>query len=243
MCGPMDLNEHYRFWLHTRRPDCASYTQGEEVPRDATCARLRREKSSHRGIGERTALRELAATVVNQDFLEEISSLTGLEYLELGWPVTAIDLSPLTRLSHLQILKLDSPRNITDFTPLLKLPKLEHLFIENAKHAMDIEWVRPLKQQLKVFGIEGSMYTTQHIASLKPLEGFRLEALFLTNTQIRDQNLAPLRSMGSLKFLGTALNAPRAEFEALHSAQPQVKCDWFDPLMWVRFKDPKPPKS
>ena len=239
----MDLNEQYRFWLHKRRPECGSYARAEDVPSDATCARLRREKTSHRGIRDRTTLRELGVHAVNQDFLEEIGELAELEYLELGWPVTATDLAALTRLTELRILKIDSPRNITDFTPLLALPRLERLFIENAKHLADIDWLRPLRGQVKVLGIEGSMYTTQHIASLEPLEGFALEALFLTNTQIRDQDLAPLRSMNSLRFLGTALNAPRTEFDALHAAQPQLECAWFDPKMWIGFKDPKPPKA
>ena len=236
------LNEHYRFWLHTRHPDCGLFMRGEEVPLDATCAILSRDKNSHRGIEQRTRLRELEAHAVNQEFLEGISRLNRLEYLALDYPVTATDLSPLTTLVELRILKINSPRNLADFTPLLALPKLERLFIENAKHLTDLEWLRPLAGRLKVLGIEGSMYTAQQIPTLAPLAGFALEALFLTNTRIGDQSLSSLRAMNSLKFLGTALNAPRAEFEALQAAQPQVKCDWFRPEIWTNFKDPRPPK-
>ena len=239
----MNLNEHYRSWLHIRRPDCGSYSRGEDVPLDADCARLSRDKDSHRGISQRTRLRELEAGAVNQDFLEEVGPLTSLEYLALEWPVTAIDLSPLNGLVELRSLSINSPRNISDFTPLLALPKLERLFIENAKHMADLEWLRPLSGRLRVLGIEGSLYTAQRIPSLGPLEGFALEALFLTNTKLGDQSLAPLRTMGSLKFLGTALNAPRVEFEALRNAEPQLQCEWFRPEIWTNFKDPRPPKG
>jgi hypothetical protein len=239
----MNLNEHYRSWLHIRRPECGVYTRGEDVPLNADCARLSRDKDSHRGISRCTGLRELEAGAVNQDFLEDVGCLTGLEYLALEWPVTATDLSPLNGLAELRTLAINSPRNITDFTPLLALPKLERLFIENAKHMADLEWLHPLSGRLRVLGIEGSLYTAQRITSLIPLEGFALEALFLTNTKLGDQSLAPLRTMDSLRFLGTALNAPRAEFEALRAAQPQLQCDWFRPEMWANFKDPRPPKA
>ena len=74
----MNLNEQYRAWLHMRRPEVAQYAGGEDVPMDADAARLRRDKASHRGIGKRTALRELAASSVNQNFLEELAQLTDL---------------------------------------------------------------------------------------------------------------------------------------------------------------------
>jgi len=237
----MNLNEQYRAWLHMRRPDVAHYASGDEVPMDAEAARLGRNKASHRGIGKRTALRELAASAVNQDFLDEIGRLTGLEYLELGYPVTATDLKPLTALKSLRHLTMDSPRAITDFTPILELPALERLFIENAKHLTNLDWLRPMKRRLRVLGIEGSLWTAQRIPTLKPLEGFALEALFLTSTKLDDQDLSPVATMPSIKFLSTAINAPRSQFEALHRARPDLACDWFDPQSWVGMKDPKPP--
>src|SRR5687767_4109521 len=98
----MNLNEHYRSWLHIRRPDCGIYTRGEDVPLNAECARLSRDKDSHRGISQRTELHELEAGAANQDFLEEVSLLTNVEYLALEWPVTATDLSPLQKLAKLR---------------------------------------------------------------------------------------------------------------------------------------------
>ena len=239
----MDLNEHYRAWLHIRRPDLPHFTSGEAVPMEAAYASLAREKASHKGIGKRTALRELSAHGANQDFLEEIAGLAGLEYLDLGWPVTATDLAPLRNLPNLRHLVINSPRNIADFTPLLDLPRLERLFIENAKHLHSLDWLRPLKDRLVALGIEGSIWTTQRIDSLAPLEGFALEALFLTNTRLADQDLSPIATMPNIRFLGTALNAPRAQFFALREAKPGLECGWFDERMWAGFKDPKPPKK
>lgn len=238
----MNLNEQYRAWLHMRRPDVAQYANGEDVPMDSDAARLGRDKTSHRGIGKRTALRELAASSVNQDFLEEIGRLTNLEYLELGYPLTAADLRPLTALRSLRHLTMDSPRAITDFTPIVELPALERLFIENAKHLTSLDWLRPLKGQLRALGIEGSLWTKQRIPTLKPLKGFELEALFLTSTTLDDQNLSPIATMPNIRFLSTAINAPRSQFEALHHARPELQCDWFDPQAWVGMNDPKPPK-
>jgi hypothetical protein len=238
----MDLNEHYRAWLHLRRPNLPHYTNGEDVPMEARYASLGRDKASHRGIGERKALTELAAAAVNQDFLEEIARLAGLEYLHLGWPVTAADLAPLRALTNLRHLVIDSPRFIADFTPILDLPRLERLFIENAKHLASLDWLRPLKDRLIALGIEGSLYTAQAIPTIAPLEGFALEALFLTNTRIGDQDLSPIATMPNLRFLGTALNAPKAQFMALRAAKPELQCQWFDEAIWTGFKDPKPPK-
>lgn len=209
---------------------------------DVSCARLSCRRDSHRGLNLRTELRELEANGVNQGVLEEIGSLTHLNYLALEYPVTATVLSPLAALTDLRILKINSPRHISDFTPLLALPKLERLFITNAKHLTDLEWLRPLAGQLRVLGIEGGMYTAQRIPTLAPLNDFALDALFLTNTKLGDQSLAPLRTMDSLKFLGSARIASRNEFELLHAAQPQLDCDWFRPAMWSNVRGTQAPK-
>ena len=238
-----DLNEFYRHWLHTRRPDAPAFTNADEMPMDVQFAHLARNKASHRGVGLRTALRELAAGAANQDFLEEIGSLEDLEYLDLSWPVTATDLSPIRNLSKLRTLWIDSPRAITDFSPIVALPRLERLFISNAKHLRTLDFLRPLKDQLVALGVEGSMYTAQTIASLAPLDGFALEALFLTNTKLEDQDLSPIATMPNIRFLGTAINAPRAQFFALRDAKPDLECQWFDEKVWGDFRDPKPPRA
>lgn len=228
-----NLNRDYRHLLDQNAPGAAQVTSAAEIPENATRARLRREKNSHRGISEKTSLRTFVADAVNQPFLEEISHLENLQHLEMDWPTTAQDLSPLTALRQLKVLKIKSPRTVVDFTPLLQLPALEVLFIENAKHMTTLDWLKPLSAQLVVLGIEGSMWTNQRIPSLTPLTGFLVEALFLTSTRIADGSLKPLQTMPNLKFIGTAKNASRAEFTALHAARPDVVCDWFRDEMWL----------
>lgn len=238
-----DLNEFYRHWLHTRRPDVPAFKSAADVPIDVQFAHVVRDKTSHRGVGLRSGLRELAAGAPNQDYLEEIGSLENLEYLDLGWPMTATDLAPIGKLTKLRTLRIDSPRAIADFSAIAALPSLERLFISNAKHLRTLDFLRPLKSQLIALGVEGSMYTAQTIATLAPLEGFALEALFLTNTKLEDQDLSPIATMPNIRILGTGINAPRAQFYALRDAKPDLVCQWFDEKAWGSFKDPKPPRS
>lgn len=228
------LNSKYRYLLDPHDAGFRQASSAGAVPADATRARLRREGKSHRGIRERTALKTLVADGVDQDFLEEIACLPELTHLELAWPTTATNLTPLTALEKLRVLKIDSPRNILDFSALLQLPALEALFIENARHLTSIDWLRPLATRLRALGIEGSMTTIQRLPTLAPLAGFEIEALFLTSTRIADRNLDPLHTMPNLIYLNTARIAPREAFARLHAAKPKLICDWFNEKMWAR---------
>lgn len=232
----------YRTLFQDNWPATGNSEKTEDVGPFEECVILNRTGNSHRGIAQYRQVRALLAGSANQDFLEEIGHLGSLEYLELAWPTTAKDLSPLRNLKELRVLKIDSPRNIVDFSIIAQLPKLERLFIENAKHMSGLDWIEPLRDRLTVLGIEGSMYTKQKIPSLAPLQGFALQALFLTSTRMGDQSFVPLHDMQTLRYLGTALNAPRDEFEALHTALPDLQCDWFNPEAWEPFRNPRPAK-
>ena len=193
----------------------------------------RREKNSFRGISTRTSLRALVAQAVNQDFLDEICELSALEDLALEWPTTATSLEGLTRLSGLRRLRIDSPRNITDFTPLTRLPNLVFLDIENAKHLYDLRWLMPLKGRLQTLRLDGSINTTQKLASLDPLDGFAFEKLSLVNTTVADKDLSPLITCRQLKDLSCAKSVSTFEgFMALADARPDLRCQWFDPDLW-----------
>lgn len=204
----------------------------DQIPPEAERASLRREKKSHRGIGERRRLRHLVAGAVDQAFLDEICTLDGLERLDLMWPVTAADLSGLRNLRGLAHLGIDSPRNVTDFALLLELPALRRLFIENAKHLSDLDWLMEA-HHLESLGVEGSIWTTQHLPGLKPLAGLRsLRGLYLTSVRLKDQDLSPLALCPQLQVLDCARFAPRAEFERLERLKPSLECDWFRSDLW-----------
>lgn len=226
--GETDWNAHYRAlpdWAQVR----AHWAErAADIPEEATFAGLGREKASHRGIAARKSLTTLFAASVDQAYLDEICQLDALEYLWLGWPVTARDLSGLTRLPRLRFLKLDSPRNVTDFTPLAAMPAIERLFVENAKHMAALDWLAPLRVRLTALGIEGSMWTMQKIPSLAPLAGFRFEALCLTSVQLADKDLTPLADCPNLAFLSCARFAPKPQFDALKALRPDIRCQWFD---------------
>lgn len=205
-----------------------------DIPPDATRAVLTRAKTSHRGIGERRGLKDLVAGAADQDFLDEICAIEGLERLELGYPVTAARLDGLRALKRLKFLKIDSPRNVTDFSPLLALPSLTTLIVENAKHMADIEWLADA-HHLEVIGIEGGMTTSQPIRSLSPLARLRdLRALLATAVRLEEKDLFPLAECPCLEYLACARFAPRPEFEMLRDLKPGLVCTWFHPEAWGR---------
>jgi hypothetical protein len=204
-----------------------------DIPPGAERAWLKRTNASHRGIGEHRSLRHLIATAADQGFIDEISTLDGLERLELEWPVTASDLSALRKLTKLRHLSISGPRHVTDFKPLLELPNLRRLLVENAKHLSDAEWLSGA-HHLEVIGLEGSIWTRQRIDSLKPFGGLRsLRGLFLTSVQLRDKDLTPIADCPKLEILACARFAPRAGFEQLQERRPDLRCRWFEPSMWA----------
>jgi hypothetical protein len=223
--GHADLNWEEWTQYYTERAD--------QVPPDAERVWLKRVKASHHGIGERRSIRHLIATAVDQPFLDEIAMLEGLERLDLEWPFTASDLSGLRNLRHLAHIGINSPRNVTDFTPLLDLPSLRRLFVENARHLREVEWLADA-HHLASIGVEGSIWTMQPIASLRPFAGLRsLQGLFLTSVKLADKDLSPLADCPSLRVLQCARFAPRAEFERLQRLRPDLDCSWFDPASWA----------
>lgn len=199
-----------------------------DIADGATLVGLARDKKSHHGIGQKKSITTLFASAVDQAYLDEICELEALEYLWLGWPVTAGDLSGLDRLKRLTYLKLDSPRNVTDFSAVTRLPALTHLFVENAKHMNSLDWLAPLKDQLTSLGIEGSMWTMQKVPALAPLSGFGFEALFMTSVRLADKDLTPLASCPKLNYLQCARFAPKSRFDELKALRADIDCLWFD---------------
>lgn len=213
-----------------------AYGEASSIKGDAAKAWIGRQKLNYRGICERHGLRHLISANVDQPFLEEIGSLARLERLELEWPFVAKDLKPLLRLEELTFLSIDSPRNISDFQCLLELPALRTLIITNPKDMKNLGWLHNA-DHLEVIGIEGGMLNPLKIPTLEPLAGLRsLKAFLGVSTMLEDKKLDPLARCPSLEYLGIACVAPRAEFERLQSAKPELACDWFRTEMWESLK-------
>lgn len=147
--------------------------------------------------------------------------------------MVAKDLTPLLKLKNLAYLSIDSPRNIADFRALLELPMLRTLIITNPKKMVDLTWLVEA-HHLEVIGIEGGMWSPYKIPTLRPLAGLRALRAFLgVSTKLADQRLVPLADCPNLEFLGIACVAPRAEFDLLNKAKPNLVCNWFRPEAWV----------
>ena len=134
----------------------------------------------------------MAAIDANQDYMDEIGLLTNLTHLDFRWPMRAKDIAPLATLKKLEVLHFETASGIEDFTPLLDLPKLKVLTIENAPKVRSLDWLRPMKGRLEVFGYEGTIHTNQIVTDLAPLEGFALEAFFCTSLSNQSKNIEVL---------------------------------------------------
>ncbi|MCM8557997.1 hypothetical protein [Sphingomicrobium sediminis] len=206
----------------------------DQIRADRDYAELSRTKQSHRGLSEHQQLRQLAAVGANEEYLEEIGKLTELTHLDLRWPMRAKDLAPLEQLQKLERLHLETASGIEDFSPLTRLPKLRVLTIENAPKMRSLDWVRPLKEQLEVFGYEGTVNKDQIVESLDPLEGFAMEAFFCISLSNQSKRIDVLSSCPNLKLIDGAVLAPWAAYKELEAKRPDIICSWFEPRNWYK---------
>jgi hypothetical protein len=233
------LNDRYRGHVNrnwTEWREQHAYGDANNIPAGASNAWLGRQKLNYSGVGKRRTLRHLISGNVDQPFLDEIGELTDLERLELEWPMVAKDLTPLLRLENLTFLSIDSPRYIVDFRPLLDLPSLRTLIITNPKKMPGLDWLGEA-HHLEVIGLEGGTWTPYTVPTLKPLAGLRsLKAFLGVSTKLTDKSLAPLTECPRLEYLNIACVAPRAEFDELKAAKPNLVCNWFRAEMWSALR-------
>jgi len=219
----MNFDKKYREWQDW--PECI--TSVNNVPINSKKVSFYREKNSHKSISEFSSIKKLLAKQVNQDYLNEISKLENLEYLEIQI-LTAEDLKPLADLKKLQTLKLEGVRKANEFCFLEKMESLTKLFIENSKNISFLSFLSKT-HNLVALGIEGGMYTKQKIDSLEPISRLnKLEALFMSSVQLKDKNLDYLATIPNLKYLGAARFAPKSSFESLRKNMPKLICNWCD---------------
>ena len=202
-------------------------TRLAEISEGSEAALFYREKNSYKGISSLKKLKYLKARQVNQGFLDEICDIENLELLSLSI-ISVHDLSPLLRLKKLRVLRLQAVHRVQDFSHLSSHAGLEGLYIEHARNLTTLDFLSD-STKLTRLGVEGSMYTPQKIATLRPLSKLRsLEALFLTSVQLADKRLDYLSACKALVELTCARFAPKENFEELSRLMPGLKCQWFD---------------
>lgn len=216
-------NKKYREWLDW--PQCILSTK--DINQSSNIVHFYREKNSHKNLSEFKKITHLLAKQVNQSFLEEISKLEDLEFLDME-KVTAENFDSLKKLKRLRYLRLDGVKKAREFKPLVEIPSLEKLFIESASKLHSIDFLKDANT-LVVLGVEGGMYTKQKIASLQPLSNLEaLEALYLSSVQLEDKNLDCLSSNPKLNYLSSARFAPKTSFDSLRKLMPNLICNWCD---------------
>lgn len=201
-------------------------TRVEDCSGAESSLRLRRDKSSHRGIGTLRSLTALWAYGVNQPFLDEICQLDRLELLALD-KVTARDLSGLGGLNHLERLIIENCPDLGELNWVASLSRLKGLSLVNCRGLDDLG---PLSvcTRLTALGVEGGTWSPMHLSSLGPVSALGdLEYLFLVNTKVADGSLRPLRGLTKLNAIQCGDFFAKEEFAALADALPGARCDWF----------------
>ena len=124
--------------------------------------------------------------------IDKITKLKSLKHFHLGSSSQVQSISSLGEMDSLITLELENIKNVSEFTTISKCSKLEGL------------------------AIEGSMWTTQVIKDLKPIEKLKkLKYLSLMNTKIMDTSLKPLLKLKKLKRFDSSLNLPSQEIYSL----------------------------
>lgn len=219
------------FNLHQQLGETVSYVLGQStrtVSGRLFHARSSKIKRSFEGISQVEDVTILRALSVNDAFLEEICEMKSLVYLDIGYPVTAVDLSGLKNLQNLKALRLEAVRKATDFKFLQSMTHLETLYLEHVKHLPSLELFSNM-HHLKRLGVEGSMHTKAKVETLEPLAGLKgLEELYMSSVQLKDKQLTYLQNCPNLRVLQCARFAPKKSFEQLRAAMPNLQCSWCD---------------
>jgi hypothetical protein len=206
----------------------------DEVEPGATDVRLRRTRSSHRGISKLTNVSRLWAYGVDQDFLDEICAMQALDSLYLE-RVTANDLSGMSKLVRLNHLSVIDATKVESLEWIPVHDGLESLALENLPRVRELEPLARLPAP-RSLAVEGSMWTPMRVSTLQPLSLLTsLEALFLTNLRVADGSLEPLHALPRLQVLQCARFFAREEFRRLEQSRPGLRCQWFDGQWWPGY--------
>ena len=196
------------------------------VPSEGEALHFRRRGRSHRGLAAFQRLKVLWLHQADQDCIDEIGRLSGLETLHVRG-LTARSLDALSENLRLRRLILVGGSKIEDLAWIEGLPEgLEILFLEGFYRVDRLDMMSRLVN-LRSLGFEGGMDRHVRVDSLAPLAGLDgLRAVFLASARIADASLAPLRGLRKLERLECAIHFPESEFTGLRDSLPGLSCDW-----------------
>lgn len=200
------------------------------IAADATELSFRRTTTNYRGLSRLTELKLLSASRVDQKFLDEIVRLPALETLSIKL-MSAVSAEPLTKLRRLKRLMIRGGGKVENLDWVRRLPPgIEAICLEGFWRCHDLA---PLADMPGLTGLalEGGIDRRYEVDTLEPLATLPgLRALFLPATKVRNDGLAPLGRIRTLRHLSCGAYFPDAEFLALRRALPDLDCSWIDEI-------------
>ncbi len=190
---------------------------------------FKRVRTSHRGLGRLSSLRELMVVSPNEETIEEIGRLDQLEFLYLdSTRVESSGLEPLASCGGLRFLIVRSASRVAALEWATRMRSLETLVIQQCAKVTDLAPIGEMTT-LRAFGIEGGNSAVQKVESFRPLAQLNeLEALFITSCRPARDGLVPIQAMKGLRVLKTGAFYSDKEFMELRRALPRLQCDWFE---------------
>lgn len=176
---------------------------------------------------------------VNQKTFDAVCEMPNLEGIWIKWSgIKNID--KIVKLKSLRHFHLGSSSQIESIACLADIDSLITLELE---HVKKINEFKPISKCLKLEGlaIEGSMWSTQEIKNLKPIENLKnLKYLSLMNTKVLDASLKPLLKLKQLKRFDASLDFPSQEISNLKKIKTlefgNVPAEYLDVKIQVRNK-------
>jgi len=158
---------------------------------------------------------------VSQKMFDAACEMKNLEGFWIKWSGIK-KIYKIEKLRNLKHLHIGSSSQIESIEVLKKLKSLVTLELEQLNKISNFSVISELTQ-LEGLGIDGSIWTTQKIDSLKPIENLTyLKFLTTTNSRIIDKSFDPILKLNNLIRFNCSWNYPESEFEKLKS-MPNLK--------------------
>jgi hypothetical protein len=168
--------------------------------------------------------------------IDKIFNLIQPKYVNL-YQVLIKDLGCLGNLTECETLLLDWNTKATELWDFRKNKKLINLSIRDFSKILNINELENISQ-LKNLSLEGGMWKSMKLESLKPIENNRnLEYLRLNNLSVKDNSLVSLWNLSKLKKLDISNQFPTKEIAILTKKLSKTKCKLFKPYIDVEIKD------